>query len=1185
MTSISPNPLRNIFNEELVIGGGDPGEFSTRFNNLSKIESILYKSDCTKCSLHTKRVGSQKPVFGAGSGRIMFIGHRIGMQEANTGMPAIGDQSRYGFRIMMEAIEDVTGLDLSRHYDQAREHILDYSYVTNASRCGGQEDTKVSASHWNKCGPIWLTQEITQVDPEILVFWGTGHANALIKDAPKMGEFKICDVFGKMRMVYVMYHPVIVARSPSFYDAVRSQFGALIKYLGSVGMANVLAQPDNDVVHHVLTDPSELPEALEKLKRYEWLGFDTETKYAGPVLGNQKLSERGAFMWYEKEFELVSAQFCGVESDGSVKETFTLACGFVDRLTGAPRQKLTIADVSQFTHEVLAAPLADGINKRKLCVWNAGFDVPVMQNSGVDLIGAGYGVEAYRNVEIIDGMVLLARLNEHLGRIGQLGLDDASKVYLGEGKVGSFKDYFGDPRDFPYNDITIPEVKERVAAYTGGDPEKTILTTLQIFDHLDKHLEGYDEYLIKDPSSLPVLGFSPYPIVHENVTGSRFYDIAINMDHQMIPIISLMSSIGFKLDTSQFKNIEREVSNIQNKLLKKINQSYPGFNPNAPKDTINDVTGMFKELAIAIDRASVSKSQANKALQFYLNPEDKKSTPKEPFITGEKFIKLNTEEKTEALIKAYEQTFEPVNGTAKSITNNTLVYFYAGGINFKHITGNNISSFGFDYDYYKQFFEYVFLYKQVAKKWSTYFVRFSEEADSRSIVHPKYGQSTTSARWQGNFQNIPRGGGEDEKWMKKVLKAIDTEFPEGDDEIAKMVASKNILDARQYIRLPQASDLNDMFKIMPGFKAEYNAEPFVVNTNDEYVGVLADFAAQEDRMAYALTGDKTKKRLLEDPSRDLHFQNVAFCFGDKEGFDTSTDEGVEEAYQYFKSNASKFDAMYRTPMKTVHYASTFGGGVAKLHSLLYPIFMQNNKAWSMADTIDLVGRYDTLYAAVKAFRVNLIERIDSIPFVEYPIFGTLRNAMIDRARDNKVVQGEYLSVANALNQGTSSYITRLALLRLKHMISLNAQRWNLVEVGGDCFVAPLIQVHDEIGVICPKHLAYEVALCLESAMKIIVGPADGETEAYWDDTIADARGETGWLYLPDDMFIGAVLFDADAEIKITLAKAKVLASGEKNKIATTENLESFDSLHQPHRINKAYNLILGRKDHSDNLVF
>lgn len=1184
--------LSSLLSAELLLD-------STQMSRLNRLNKGLQRSNCVKCRLHKDRPPGVSPVPGEGKGKVMFVGHRIGANEENKGQPAIGRYSRYGFSLFLESLLRYTKKDLDIDKANARELVLDYAYVTNTARCGGDEDVKVNASCWNRCAPAWLRQEYNIIKPEIVVFWNRETAKSCLKEEPpQIGTIETKTMFGREVPVMVMNHPAVIGREESYKPVIQSQFDILTDWMrdndliiGDGGELEAYTNPVDIPAEHIYIDNYEdLELALADLKKYKWLGLDTETGFSASIDERTAYEKtNGALSWYAEGFDLVTVQLAGLEKDGSVRKTYTIACGFRNPFTHEPRQTLTAVDICKALDLFFTDPYINERgepDKHIVCLWNAGFDAPVLTRYGFDLWGVS-SINKY-NMTLIDGMLVLGRLNEHYVDIQQLSLDAASKIYLGVGKGGGFSKHF-DVETFPFLDVTDTNTLQDILNYTGEDPRKTLLTTRAILADLENHTRNELEIEFKE-SSLPKLGFGPY-IRPTKEAGPKLENVCIPMDHQMLPVITGMEMIGFKFSKDKFEHVRKYVKTTKRELEKLIRKEYSWYKPNSSAHAGKVIDEMFENIVDAINNISkIDKHQAYAMCADALDPlKEERGKDNQPVGKLSKAVAAffyKQEEQTQAaykdqidiIRKAFETTYGEITSEQPMIEDKILPYYEY----LDNLTDKDLQS-----QYYQDFFKKVFFYKQIHKKWSTYFVRFHDILDRDNIIHPSYGQRTVSGRFQGNFQNIPRGGKEGLSWLKKLVQILNKKEYDAlktDEEREEYINSKDLLDVRQYIFAPSAEDINRILARFP-YLGKLD-KPWKVNPDDEYVIVSADFAAQEDRMAYALSGDVTKRRLLDNSELDLHFYNAAFCFGVIEGFDTSTEEGVMAAYEHMISDP-RFEDIYRTPMKTVHYASTFGAQTNKLHLLLAPVFSKMGKPWSYEDTKNLKERYDNLYEGVTTFRNDLIDRLDRDPYVEFPIYGTIRHAKLDPLKGNEVVQSEYLSVANALNQGTSAYITKTAMLRMRHLIEANAERWNLVQVGGDCYVNIILQVHDEIGVICPAHLAKEVSLCLESAMKIIVGPPTIEhgLDPHWNDTIKDHRNETGWLYIPDEFFKGEVLFDADAEVKKTIAKTKILFDGTVNKYASLDEPETFDNLpDSPHRLNQSYKLLLGRKDHINTIL-
>lgn len=1214
------NPLDSIFSEELRVPEED-------CRILEMIKDDIITSGCKGCSLHEHR-GSQKPVPGDGHGRVMMVGHTVGRQEASTNVPMTGKASRYGLSLFTDILP-IDQRALNRYHKDARDALAEYCYLTNAARCGHQNSGKATAANWRRCadvtGPNWLAKEVDIVDPVIVVFLNSTMAKTLLgNEAPARGEIKEATLYGQKRTVMLMGHPVSVAWDSSEESIIKGDYETLAYWLYEQGYMyeppNVTKYPDAE--HHLVTTETGLEDMLDDLWHKEQIALDTETFFKGDLEWLQALQDgahegqKGALLWYYKQFETVCYQVAGLAQDGTVHDTWTVAMRFRDRMTGNPHQSITPDRALQSLDQLLRAD--EFAYPRTVYMWNALFDCPVLTREGIDLWGMTH--QDY-NIEILDAMIYMGRLNEHQGsKSGRTTLDAASQLYLKERK-GSFTDRF-DVKTFAYEDITDEQTRAEVLDYCGEDPRKTLLCGIEIMDEWYQHIDDRKRGLEQAPSSFPVMGIGPFQRPGEEIYDNRTMDVGLPLDHQMIPVIGEMEMLGFKFEMSDVQERKKTAHIVKDDLLHGIHDFQPGFNPNSSHDALGLLEDVQSAIAEVINRlvqktkdredADLIRSRLVRA--FQMNPYSVKGK-----IQG---ADVN---------RSYKRVYGKLDAQRDTIQDRFLIYLQI----VRSLFEDALEEFGLecdipellDVDTLKLFFKRVFYWKQVDKKWGTYFERFINLRDRHDTIHPFYLLiSTLSGRYSGNFQNVPRGGPEDVEFIADVIEVMPSvDVPDDKKEKEELIAKHNRFDVRQVCRAVQPPDLNRIFGTMN--LETPSGTPWRVSDNEEYVIVLADFAGQEDRMAFAESGDETKARLLSNPELDTHFYNVAFCFGAMDGFDTSTKTGVDRAYQFYtKQNeisrlkaeiqhvgAQEEDGVYsfysedvdaqvyidalheeiyrlekikkankrkyRTPMKTVHYASQYGAGVDKLHTVLKPIFMRLEIDWSYSDTEQLKERYDELYKGVVEKTQEIIDSLEHKPFLEYPIFGILRHASLDHRGEVT----DALSVANAFNQGTCAYMTKTSMLRLRHGIYDNAERWDLVQVGGDRYVGIQIQVHDEIGVLCPKSLAPEVAELLEAAMKTAVRPVKGENargyDAFYDTELADARGETGYLCIPDEQFIGPTFFDADAEVKRTVAKASTLASGEKNLIALMDEPHTINKLKEEavRGVNTDYPLVLPRK--------
>lgn len=1164
------NPVLSLLSRDLYYDANDfdPARAENdrrRLDRIDRVRNLIRTSGCKKCKLFKERSGALNPVPGEGRGRIMLVGHRIGKQEANTGRPSIGDISLYNWTLLLKAIAP----NLAIPDTMARDVCLDFVYTSNHSRCGADWHMNPPHKARKVCSAYWLKEEVIAVDPAIIVFWHRNSAgivlNTAAKNLPRNGVVFEANVYGQRRPCMIMTHPATIPQKPTYQASVEAQYASLAAWLYEEGHLLQKSASYDDVArvadHRLVSTPGELEAMIEDLKNKAFIALDTETSYRGRY-GHLTKHEKnkGALLWTRDGFEVVCAQLCALEPGGTVTRTYTVAFNFLDR-AGNPIQALTPEQARGgidrlLRHQVVCRDPRSGEYRkqmRSIFMWNAQFDCPVMTRLGVDLLGLSH--RDYP-VVVLDGSIFLARINEHLTDIGGMNLGSAAQMFIGETKE-SFNKSFDNPSQFRYADIRDPRVLSELLDYTGEDPRKTLLTSMRVLEASWKHVQEVTSVTSKERSSIPPCGFGPFPAVNATHRGSRLHDIAIPIEHQMVEVLSEMTMVGFRFASDQYKEMEVFVERQNMLLLKKLCDLGHEPRPNSDPVTLKRVYQLFEILTRGANDLLAAAQQCVQSQPGQYSSSDLFKKILKTFgvdITGQ--LPVDFRLTSEQLRSSYEAAYGELTAEQKVIEKFLDIYLDDTLLQLKTFLPDALpqplsqelkrrAAAGetpfVDFDTTKEIFDTIFTYKRLNKIWSTYFKRFKELSDEYGIINPEYkGTSTTSGRLAGNFQNVPRGSDE----LKGIL---------------------SDLDVRQYIYAVQPPDLNRLFKRMN--LRHRDGRTWQVRGDDTYVLVTADYAAMEDRMAYAQTGDETKAQLLADPDLDTHFYNAAFLFGnlfEKElGVSLSSPEGLMKIYKHLKSDpdGKGYKDNYRTPVKTVHYASQYGAGWQKIHSLLFPIFRKQGLNWTEEMTKEIVGRYNDLYKGVVNSREGLIAELDTNPVIEYMLFGTLRHA---ENLNGNIRKGEHLSVANAMNQGTCAFLAKYAMIRLRHLIEANAKRWNLLQAGGDGYVGTVIQVHDEIGVLAPARLAEEVAEVLETAMKIIVGPpVPGKPAAFYDDTIEDSgkgiqgKKDTGWLYLSDERFKASVLMDAEAEIKRTIAKIDYVKETVEKSDGTTEEVKTL----------------------------
>lgn len=157
---------------------------------------------CTACGLSA---GRSHVVFGVGNvnSPLMLVGEGPGMNEDATGIPFVG---RAG-QLLDECLRDAGML---------RKHV----YVTNVVKCratlieGGRVQNRApTPEEIGVCAPLWLHQQITIVQPAVIVCIGGPSANTLIhpgfrmiQERGKWFETKYC------RHTMAVLHPAFILR-------------------------------------------------------------------------------------------------------------------------------------------------------------------------------------------------------------------------------------------------------------------------------------------------------------------------------------------------------------------------------------------------------------------------------------------------------------------------------------------------------------------------------------------------------------------------------------------------------------------------------------------------------------------------------------------------------------------------------------------------------------------------------------------------------------------------------------------------------------------------------------------------------------------------------------------------------------------------------------------------------------
>lgn len=151
--------------------------------------------NCRRCGLAETRT---QVVFGVGDPRaeVLFIGEAPGANEDKQGQPFVGRAGK-----LLDDMLAMIGLK--------REDI----YITNSVKCRPPENRDPLPEEKARCAP-WLSQQLREMQPKIIVCLGRISANELIHE-----DFKISQEHGQFFhkdgvQMMALYHPAALLRSP-----------------------------------------------------------------------------------------------------------------------------------------------------------------------------------------------------------------------------------------------------------------------------------------------------------------------------------------------------------------------------------------------------------------------------------------------------------------------------------------------------------------------------------------------------------------------------------------------------------------------------------------------------------------------------------------------------------------------------------------------------------------------------------------------------------------------------------------------------------------------------------------------------------------------------------------------------------------------------------------------------------
>ena len=160
---------------------------------------------CTKCSLCEKRT---QTVFGQGNpaARVVFVGEAPGYEEDRQGLVFVGRAGQLLTRIIV-----AMGLD--------REQV----FICNVLKCRPPGNRDPSADEILACSP-YLCEQLTIIQPEVLVALGAPAAKTLLSTAASIGKLRGrfheyypsgTEGVGPAIPVMPTYHPAYLLRNPA----------------------------------------------------------------------------------------------------------------------------------------------------------------------------------------------------------------------------------------------------------------------------------------------------------------------------------------------------------------------------------------------------------------------------------------------------------------------------------------------------------------------------------------------------------------------------------------------------------------------------------------------------------------------------------------------------------------------------------------------------------------------------------------------------------------------------------------------------------------------------------------------------------------------------------------------------------------------------------------------------------
>ena len=205
---------------------------------------------CTACPLHANGF----VVYGSGPvpNDVMIIGEAPGSNENTTGRPFVG---RSG--IELDRLLALGGVDRST------------AYVSNVLKHWPGENNPTPGIKMIRACIHWLMEETTIVDPSIIIAVGAISCRSLIPGVDLRrdhGIGRVCEVAGKPRTVYPMYHPAAGMHNPALKPIIQADYE---------GLRQGIAQPPSTIYIH--GEPAQFDPKLPLAIDLETSSLDTTT--------------------------------------------------------------------------------------------------------------------------------------------------------------------------------------------------------------------------------------------------------------------------------------------------------------------------------------------------------------------------------------------------------------------------------------------------------------------------------------------------------------------------------------------------------------------------------------------------------------------------------------------------------------------------------------------------------------------------------------------------------------------------------------------------------------------------------------------------------------------------------------------------------------------------------------------